>query len=144
MQQPTSHRPNGFTLVEMILVVSIIALLLDVAINKMGGALDFGKEMRAKAGIQTLSEELRIYKSQNGFYPTTGQGLRALVIRPLIPPLPRQWRCAFDDEQLPCDPWDNEFHYLCPGKHHPGGFDLFSCGADGLPNTDDDIGNWGD
>ena len=139
MQHPTTHRPSGFTLLEMILVVSIIALLLGVAINKMGGALDFGKEVRVKADLQTLSNALRIYHAQNGFYPTTAQGLRALVIRPLTQPLPRQWHCAFDDAEIPRDPWDNEYHYVCPGKHHPARFDLFSCGPDGLPNTDDDI-----
>jgi general secretion pathway protein G len=133
---------NGFTLLEMILVVSIIALLLGVAINKMGGAFDFGKEVRVKADLQALTTALKMYNAQNGFYPTTEQGLKALVVAPATDPRPRQWHAAFDDGKLPRDPWDNEYGYACPGKHNPKGFDIFSSGPDRLPNTADDLGNW--
>jgi len=136
-----SHR-SAFTLLEMILVVSIIALLLGVAINKMGGALDFGKEVRVKGDIQSISNALRMYNAQNGFYPTTEQGLKALVVQPTTEPRPRQWRCAFDDAKVPRDPWDTEYSYVCPGKHNPKGFDIFSSGPDRQPNTADDLGNW--
>jgi len=137
------HRyQSGFTLLEMILVVSIIALLLGVAINKMGGALDFGKEVRVKGDLQSLSTALRMYNAQNGFYPTTEQGLKALVVQPTTEPRPRQWRCAFDDGKVPRDPWDNEYNYTCPGKHNPRGFDLYSAGPDRIANTADDQGNW--
>lgn len=142
MKQPIRSATGGFTLLEMILVVSIIALLLGVAINKMGGALDFGKEVRVKADIQSLSTALRMYNAQNGFYPTTEQGLKALVAQPTTDPRPRQWRSAFEDGRLPRDPWDNEYGYTCPGKHNSRGFDLFSPGPDRQPNTADDLGNW--
>lgn len=135
-------RQHAFTLLEMILVVSIIALLLGVAINKMGGALDFGKEVRVKGDIQSLSNALRMYNAQNGFYPTTEQGLKALVQQPTTEPRPRQWRCAFDDAKVPRDPWDNEYGYVCPGKHNPNGFDIISFGPDRIANTADDLGNW--
>jgi len=126
----------------MILVVSIIALLLAAAINKMGGALDFGKEVRVKADIQSLSTALRMYNGQNGFYPSTEQGLKALTVQPTTEPRPRQWRCAFDDGKVPRDPWDSEYNYVFPGKHNANGFDIFSSGPDRTPNTKDDIGNW--
>ena len=80
---------HGFTLLEMIIVIGIIVLLLGLAINKMGGALDIGKEVRVKADIQTISTALRMYNAQNGFYPTTEQGLRALVVQPATEPRPR-------------------------------------------------------
>lgn len=133
---------RAFTLLEMILVVSIIALLLGVAINKMGGALDFGKEVRVKGDIQSISNALRMYNAQNGFYPTTEQGLKALVVQPTSEPRPRQWRCAFDDGKVPRDPWDSEYGYVCPGKHNPNSFDIISNGPDRTANTTDDLGNW--
>ena len=138
----SKQRQSGFTLLEMILVVSIIALLLAAAINKMGGALDFGKEVRVKGDIQSVSNALRMYNAQNGFYPTTEQGLKALVVQPSSEPRPRQWRCAFEDSKVPRDPWDNEYNYACPGKHNPKSFDIFSSGPDRIANTPDDIGNW--
>lgn len=140
MKQPTSPS-HGFTFLEMILIVSVLALLLGVSMNKMGGSFDFGKVIHAKADMQSLSNALRIYKAQNGFYPSTTQGLRSLIIRPNTPPVPSQWHCLIEDTTIPRDPWDNVYHYACPGKRHPDSFDLFSCGPDGLPNTDDDINN---
>ena len=140
MKTPT--RTHGFTLLEMIIVIGIIVLLLGLAINKMGGALDIGKETRVKGDIQTLTIALRMYNAQNGFYPTTEQGLKALVVQPVTEPRPRNWRSAFDDGKVPRDPWDNEYNYVNPGKHNPNGFDIFSSGPDRIPNTDDDIGNW--
>ena len=137
-----THSQSGFTLLEMVLVISIIVILLGVAIKNMGGAVDFGKEVRVKADFQCLSTALRMYNAQNGFYPTTAQGLKALVVQPTSEPRPRQWRSAFDDGKVPRDPWDSEYSYACPGKHNPNGFDLFSSGPDRLPGTADDLGNW--
>jgi len=137
-----SHFQSGFTLLEMVLVISIIVVLLGVAIKNMAPAVDFGKEVRVKADVQALTTALRMYNAQNGFYPTTSQGLKALVIQPTTEPRPRQWRCSFDDGKVPRDPWDNEYNYACPGKHNPNGFDIFSSGPDRIPNTDDDLGNW--
>lgn len=142
MKHPASRRSRGFTLLEIVLVISIIALLIGLAINKMSGALDFGKEVRVKGDIQSLSTALRMYNAQNGFYPTSEQGLKALVVQPTTAPRPRQWRSAFDDGTLPRDPWDSGYLYTCPGKHNPNGFDLASAGPDRQPHTADDIGNW--
>lgn len=135
---------GGFTLLEMILVVSIIAVLLGVAVKQMGGALDFGKEVRVKADVQSISAALRMYNAQNGFFPTTEQGLKALVVQPATEPRPRRWRCAFDDGKIPRDPWDSEYSYVCPGKHNPKTFDIVSPGPDRQTDTADDIGNWDD
>ena len=133
---------RGFTLLEMTLVISIIVILMGVAIKQMGGAVDFGKEVRVKADIQCISTALRMYNAQNGFYPTTEQGLKALVVQPTTEPRPRQWRCAFEDGKVPRDPWDAEYNYVCPGKHNSKSFDIISSGPDRLPNTADDLGNW--
>jgi len=137
----TSHPPQGFSFLGILLLALIVALLLGVVPNKIGGTLEFGRVIRAKAGIESLSDALRTYKSQNGFYPTTAQGLRALIVRPLTQPIPSRWQCLVDAPTIPRDPWDNAYHYACPGKRHPYGFDLFSCGPDGMPNTADDIEN---
>lgn len=149
MKQPRSfpspshlRRQSGFTLLEMTLVISIIVILLSVAIRQMSPAVDFGKEVRVKADIQALSTALMMYNSQNGFFPTTEQGLKALVVQPTTEPRPRQWHCAFEDEKVPCDPWDSKYNYVCPGKHNPNNFDIFSSGPDRIPNTADDLGNW--
>lgn len=149
MKQPLTHltfrlRPSnlqsGFTLMEMVLVVSIIAVLVGVAINKMGGALDTSKKVACQASMQSVNTQLKLYNGLNGFYPTTEQGLKALVVQPTTEPRPRNW--SQGSETVPVDPWYKEFNYVCPGKHNPKTYDLFSCGPDRLPNTDDDVCNW--
>ena len=126
----------------MTLVISIIVVLLALAVKQMSPAVDFGKEVRVKSDIQSVTTALRMYNAQNGFYPSTEQGLKALVVQPTTEPRPRQWRCAFEDGKVPRDPWDKEYNYTYPGTHNPRGFDLFSAGPDRQFGTPDDIGNW--
>ena len=133
---------SGFTLLEMTLVISIIVVLLALAVKQMSPAVDFGKEVRVKGDIQSITTALRMYNAQNGFFPTTEQGLKALVVQPSSEPRPRQWRCAFEDGKVPRDPWDNEYIYACPGKHNPRGVDISSAGPDRQAGTADDLGNW--
>ena len=139
MKRPSSKR-NAFTLLEIMLVVTIIALLLGSAIYAFKDKLGFAQDTRVKADIQSISTALLVYQGQNGFLPTTEQGLKALVVRPDSDPRPRQWKQQF--ESVPLDPWGKEYLYLQPGKHNPTGYDLYSAGPDRIPDTADDIGNW--
>jgi general secretion pathway protein G len=131
---------GGFTLLEIMLVVMIIALLAGSAIYLMGGNLGYAQSVRVKADLQALGTQLKMYQAMNGFLPSSDQGLQALVTRPDTDPKPTQWHKLLD--KVPVDPWQNPYYYVNPGKHNPDSYDLFSAGADGKPGTDDDIGNW--
>ena len=96
--------------------------------------------MRLNADIQAINTQLRQYKAANGFYPTTEQGLQALVMQPAADPPPSHWRQLF--QELPKDPWGNDYVYVCPGKKKSGAYDLFSAGPDGIADTADD--DWGE
>jgi general secretion pathway protein G len=129
----------GFTLLEIMLVVTIIAVLLGVAINRFAGNVEFAKQTRIKADIQGITTQLRLYESMNGFYPTTEQGLQALIAAPETEPKPTRWTQLFKD--MPKDPWQSNYIYRNPGTKNPSGYDLFSPGPDRLPDTADD--DWG-
>ena len=135
-----SHKNRGFTLLEIMLVVMIIALLAGSAIYMMGGNLGVAQSVRVKADIEAIETQLKLYQALNGFLPTTDQGLQALVVRPDTDPKPTQWRQLLP--KVPVDPWQLPYAYENPGKHNPDGYDLYSCGPDRKPGTDDDIGNW--
>jgi general secretion pathway protein G len=134
-------RASGFTLIEMVLVLGIVALLVGAGIFSLIGVLDTGKESRVKGDINTFTAALRAYETSNMFLPSTEQGLMALVEKPSSRPQPQNWRPFMKKVQL--DPWGNMYHYRRPGTKDKGGFDLYSAGADGQPDTADDIGNWG-
>ena len=131
---------NAFTLLEIMLVVSIIAVLLSVAIYKLRGNLETGKMVAVQADIQSIKTQLKVYESFNGFVPTTEQGLQATVVRPSSDPQPTRWTQLFDS--VPKDPWQNPYIYISPGRKNPDTFDLYSAGPDRKPDTaDDDWGN---
>jgi general secretion pathway protein G len=140
MKRSLSSSRAAFTLLEIMIVVVIIVLLLGFAISKMGGTLDVAKEARVRGDIQSISTQLMVYQTMNGFLPSTEQGLKALVARPDSEPKPRSWRKLMDEE--PLDAFGHEYHYTQPGTHNPDKYDLFSGGPDGKPGTADDIGNW--
>jgi type II secretion system protein G len=101
---------------------------------------DYARYRKVKADIQAISTELNLYESSNGFYPTTEQGLQALVTLPRSEPKPQRWYQLFT--KLPNDPWGMQYNYRCPGVKHEESFDLFSSGADRTPETQDDV--WGE
>ncbi|MCB1224689.1 MAG: type II secretion system major pseudopilin GspG [Verrucomicrobiales bacterium] len=139
-QTPMRRRRAGFTLIEMVLVLGIIALLVGAGIFSLVGVLDTGKEGRVKGDINTLSAALRAYETSNMFLPSTEQGLNALWEKPSSRPQPKNWRPFLKKPLL--DPWANPYNYRRPGQKDKGGFDIFSAGPDGAPGTADDIGNW--
>ncbi|MGI8821326.1 MAG: type II secretion system major pseudopilin GspG [Chthoniobacterales bacterium] len=141
MTTSSAHRrtQTGFTLLEIMLVVGIIVIILGVAVGKLGNTTGVAKDMAVRSGIQTISTQLRLYESVNGFMPTTEQGLQALVTRPSTEPVPSRWYQLF--KEVPKDPWNKDFIYVSPGRKNPDSYDLYSAGPDRKADTADD--NWG-
>jgi general secretion pathway protein G len=130
---------DGFTLLEIMLVVTIIALLLGAAIYKLGGNVEYSRHVRISSDIQGINTQLKLYESMNGFFPTSEQGLQALVTQPSSDPAPTRWYQLY--KELPKDPWNNTYIYINPGRKNPTGYDLYSAGQDRRPDTADD--DWG-
>jgi general secretion pathway protein G len=139
MKTRTKRKQQGFTLLEIMLVVSIIVIILGVAISKLGNTTAIAKTMRVQADLQAIKTQLQLYESMNGFYPSTEQGLQALVSQPSNDPRPTRWYQLF--KELPTDPWGSGYIYRCPGVKNPSGYDLYSAGPDRQPDTSDD--DWG-
>jgi general secretion pathway protein G len=131
---------RGFTLMEMLIVLSIIALLMGMAIFNLTGFKESAQVQKVHADLLTIKEELALYQLDAGSLPTTEQGLKALVTKPTVEPIPQHWRACAKEETL--DPWNHSYQYRTPAKHSSEEYDLFSMGSDGLPDTDDDLGNW--
>ncbi len=110
-----------------------------MAISKLGNTTAIAKTMRVQADVQAIKTQLQLYESMNGFYPTTEQGLQALVTQPDKDPKPARWYQLF--RELPKDPWGNEYIYRYPGLKNSSGYDLFSAGPDRQTDTTDD--DWG-
>ncbi|HEV2046904.1 MAG TPA: type II secretion system major pseudopilin GspG [Chthoniobacterales bacterium] len=130
---------SAFTLLEIMIVVSIIVVLLGLAISKIGDPTGFAKGTAVRADVQAIGTQLKLYESMNGFLPTTEQGLQALVTQPDTDPRPTRWYQLF--KEVPKDPWQSNYIYRCPGIKNPNGYDLYSAGKDRLPDTADD--DWG-
>jgi general secretion pathway protein G len=133
------NRQSAFTLLEIMLVISIIVVLLGVAISKLGNQVGFAKSVAIRADIQAIGTQLKLYESMNGFLPTTEQGLGALVTQPSSEPRPQRWYQLF--KEIPKDPYGNNYIYLSPGRKNPTGYDLYSAGPDRRADTGDD--DWG-
>jgi len=131
------RRPAGFTLLEMVIVLGIIAMILGGAIFAMKGIGDSAKLTQVKNDCAALRNALDMYKLNGGTYPTTQQGLRALVDKPNSNPVPRMWTRISD--KVPLDPWGTEYLYRFPGKKNATEFEIISKGKDGQEGTGDDI-----
>ena len=134
-------QPKGYTLMEMLLVLGIIGLLLGLGVYSMVGVLGDADEGKVKADIRNFEANLIRYKTKAGVYPTSEQGLAALVKRPTTGPVPSAWKQFLKEDAL-IDPWTNPYQYRYPGKHNPGSYDIWSWGPDGQDGGEDDIGNW--
>ena len=134
---------RGFTLLEVMVVVVIIGILAALVVPKIISRPDEARAIAAKQDIASLMEALKLYRLDNQRYPSTEQGLQALVVRPASAPLAANWKAGGYVERVPRDPWGNPYHYLNPGVR--GELDVFSMGADGAPGgegNDADIGSW--
>jgi general secretion pathway protein G len=134
---------RGFTLVEIMVVVVIIGILGALVVPKLMGRTGEARVTAARTDIATLMGALKLYKLDNQRYPTTEQGLQALVQKPTSGPAANGWKSGGYLEKLPKDPWGNAYQYLSPGVH--GEVDVYSLGADGQPGgtgEDADIGSW--
>lgn len=136
-------RLDGFTLIEVMVVVVILAILAALIVPKIMGRPDEARAVAAKQDIATIVQALRLYRLDNTRYPTSEQGLAALVSRPAIAPVPANWKAGGYLERLPKDPWGNPYLFLNPGIR--GEIDVFSFGADGVAGgegVDADVGSW--
>ena len=129
-----SHRKQGFTLIELMIVVIIIAALAAMVAPNLISRSDEAKEKIAKADLQSLDTALKLYRLDRGAYPSTDQGLDILMTssagkEPYL-------------ERKPLDPWGHPYLYHCPGSHRPNSYDVSSAGRDGKEGTGDDITNW--
>lgn len=134
---------KGFTLIEIMVVVVILGILAALIVPRIMSRPDEARVGKAKADLNAISSALELYRLDNFSYPTTDQGLEALVKQPSSEPLPKNWKEGGYLERTPSDPWGNPYQYLMPGEH--GEYDLYSWGADGHPGGEginQDIGNW--
>ncbi len=145
LQKIGTGRHSGFTLVEIMVVVVIIGMLAALVGPRLIGQSDEARVQTTRVQIKNLEQTLELFHLNNGFFPTTDQGLIALIEEPTIPPIPRNYRDGgyLNAKSVPKDAWDNDFIYLCPGDE--GDYDIISYGRDGREGgegMDADISNW--
>jgi general secretion pathway protein G len=138
-------RVRGFTLIEIMVVITILGILAALIVPRVVGRTDGARIAAARQDIASVMQALKLYRLDNGRYPTTEQGLQALIAKPIAEPVPNNWKQGgyLERSSVPKDPWGHVYQYLNPGLR--GEIDVFSFGADGQSggqNTDADIGSW--
>jgi general secretion pathway protein G len=136
---------SGFTLIEIMVVIVILAMLAALVGPKLMGRTDDAKVTDARVQIKNIETALKFYKLDNGVYPSTEQGLGALVARPTVGVIPKSYKDGgyLESKKIPKDPWGNDYLYVSPGEH--GDYDLFCYGADGAKGGEgknSDITSW--
>jgi len=134
------QRQSGFTLLEIMVVIVILGILASLVVPNLMGNKEQADRQKAISDIVALENALDMYKLDNSHYPSTEQGLEALVNRPEGEPEARNYKDGGYIRRLPQDPWGNDYQLLSPGEH--GNIDVYSVGLDGEAGTEDDIGNW--
>lgn len=136
---------HGFTLIEVMVVLVILGILATLVVPRIMSRPDEARIIAAKQDINSIGQALKLYRLDNHSYPTTDQGLQALVTKPTAPPAPPNWKTGGYLDRLPKDPWGNEYQYLNPGVKNTNDVDIFSLGADstaGGEGNDADVGSW--
>ncbi len=125
---------RGFTLIELMVVIVILGILAGLIVPRIMSRPEEARQTKARIQIESMETALKLYRLDNGNYPSTEQGLHALVEAPAVGSLPGKWREGgyLEKGKVPKDPWDNEYIYLCPGMH--GDYDIISYGSDGEPD----------
>lgn len=144
-RSPRASADAGFSLLELMVVVVIMSILALVVMPRIIDRPDQARAARVQSDLAVLAGAVKLYKLDNFRYPTTEQGLRALVEAPTASPVPPNYAANGYIDRLPQDPWGNEYQYLQPGVHDE--FDIFTLGADGVAGgtgPDADIGSWGE
>jgi general secretion pathway protein G len=136
---------QGFTLIELMVVIVILGILAGLIVPRIMGRPDEARMAKARIQMESIETALKLYKLDSGNYPSTEQGLQALVEAPTVGQLPKNWRTGgyLEKGKVPKDPWDRDYLYISPGAH--GDYDLSSRGADGEPGgegKDKDINSW--
>ncbi len=138
-------RGRGFTLIEIMVVITILGILAALIVPRVVGRTDDARIAAAKQDIASIMQALKLYRLDNGAYPTTEQGLKALLAKPTLEPIPSNWKQGgyLERSSMPKDPWGNEYKYLNPGLR--GEIDVFSYARDGQSGgegVDADVGSW--
>jgi general secretion pathway protein G len=134
-----SRKISGFTLIEVMVVVVILSILAAIVVPRIMDRPEQARITKTKSDIRALEAALNLYRLDNMVYPTTDQGLEALISAPTDAPEAKNWKEGGYLDRLPSDPWGNAYLYLSPGSH--GSVDIYSSGPD-VQSADDDIGNW--
>ena len=138
-----NNSEKGFTLIEIMVVIIILGILASFVALNLTGQTEEARRTQARVQMETFKTALKLYKLDNGSYPSTEQGLQALVTPPEVGKLPRKWREGGYIDKIPKDPWGNEYVYLSPGIY--GEFDIMSYGDDNEPGgegKDADVNSW--
>lgn len=143
--RPFGRAARGFTLIEIMVVITILGILAALIVPRVVGRTDDARITAAKTDISALLQALKVYRLDNGRYPTTEQGLRALLEKPTLEPIPNNWKSGgyLERSTVPKDPWGKEYQYLSPGLR--GEIDVFSFGRDGQSGgegPDAEVGSW--
>lgn len=140
MNTQESHQQRGFTLLEIMVVIVILGVLASLVVPSLMGNKEKADKQKATSDIVALENALDMYKLDNNRYPTTDQGLNALIEAPSLPPVATNYNTSGYIKRLPVDPWGNDYLLVSPGEH--GAIDLISAGPDSEVGTADDISNW--
>ena len=136
---------QGFSLIEIMVVLVIIGLLVSIIAPNVLDRADDARVQKVHADFSTIATVLKLYRLDNYSYPSSDQGLEALVEKPSIDPIPNNWKKGGYLDELPRDPWGRPYLYLSPAEFGDGDFDIYTMGADGVAGGEDqnaDIGNW--
>jgi general secretion pathway protein G len=145
MTLQNKNKEKGFTLVEIMVVIIIMGILASTVAINVFNHIEEARRTQAKTQIETFKTALKLYRLDNGNYPSNEQGLRALVTKPEVGKLPRKWREGGYIDSIPKDPWGYDYIYQCPGLH--GDFDISAYGNDNEPGgegNDADVNSWED